>query len=118
LFLPFNYKIVEKRELIVVDGNGVPINNASVRQFWHQYSLGYKGGDDLITDINGLVILPARMVRTTIFDILYGTFSTIIEYKIHASLGSSDSVFISAKGHGSKWYYDGKGLESKIVVLN
>jgi hypothetical protein len=52
------------------------------------------------------------------FDIIYGAVSTIFEYKLNASIGSSDSISISAEGHGWKTFHDGKGLESKIVVLN
>lgn len=118
LFLPFDYQIVEKREFKVVDKNGTAIANTMVRQTWYQYSIEYRKESTHHTNHDGFVFLPARTATTTLFDFSYGIIDKIFKYRLNAGFRSSDTIAIHAEGHGWKTFHDGKGLESKIVVLD
>jgi hypothetical protein len=116
--MPFDFKIVEKREFKVVDINGNAIENAIVRQTWYQYAIGYRKESTHHTSSDGFALLPKRTVSTTLFDLVCGSVAKIYEYRINASFKSSDTITIHAENHGRKTFHDGKGMESKTVVLN
>ena len=118
LFLPFNLIIAERREFVLKDRNGAPIEDAQISQRWHQYSLKFVEQEVFKPDPNGLVIIPERKVKTRGKDLIIGALSNLFKYRLHASIGSSDSIVINANGFDWVSFRDGKGLESKIVVLN
>lgn len=117
LLMPFNFMISPPRVFKVVDARGVPIEDALVKQIWDQYSLDYSMESEHRTDSEGVVFLPRRVVKTRLIDLLRGGIMNIIEYKIHAAIGSYDSVAVSVPGHKWKWFYNGEGLESGIVKI-
>ena len=117
MFAPFKLIIAEKRAFKVVDSKGIPIREALVRQIWDQYSLHYRKEEVHKTDFEGYVFLPERAIKTKLFVLVSGAIRNVLEYTIHASISSSDSVGVSAEGYEWRWFFDGEGLESGIVVL-
>ena len=116
-YLPFKLTIADKREFRVVDVNGNSVNSAMARQTWYQYSLDYRREQTHKADEGGYVFIPQRAIKTNLIDLTIGAISKIMEYKIHAGIGSSDSIGVYAEGYNWKWFYDGEGL-GKTVVLN
>jgi len=114
---PFRLTIAGEREFKVVDENGTPVSGAQARQTWYQYSLGHRSEETRKADAHGYILLPKRVIYTNLFFLLSGAISKIIEYQIHASIESSDSIGVYADGYEWRWFYDGKGLEKKLVVL-
>ncbi len=88
-----------------------------VRQTWYQYSIEYRKESTHHTTVDGFVFLPSRIIRTKLFDLVYGAARKVFQYRLHTSIGSSDSIAVHAEGYGWRTFHDGKGLESKIVVL-
>jgi len=117
IFWPFDYTISPERRFKVVDEIGRPIPGAIIKQIWDQYALRLTEEEQLKTSGDGLVLLPRRTIKTRWIDLMAGAVTKIVEYKIHASICSSDSIFIDAFGYEPKWFFDGEGL-GQIVVLN
>jgi hypothetical protein len=116
LFLPFELTIAPERKFIVVDEDAKPISAASVKQIWDQYSLEFRKAENININPDGAVLLPKRTVKTRWIDLLGGALGKILEYTINASIGSSDTLIISAFGYEQKNFLDGEGL-GKTVVL-
>jgi len=116
LFLPLDLTLSPERKFKVVDDNGKPISAAIVKQISDQYSLEYSREERLSTGPDGMVVLPRRSVRTRLFDLMRGAVHNITEYKIHASIGSEDSILVDAFGYEQMWFYNGEGLGSTVVL--
>jgi hypothetical protein len=116
LFTPFDFTISPERKFKVVGENGVPIPGSQVKQVWYQYSLGYRKEEIVLTDSEGFALLRRRGIKTRWIDLLTGALGKIVEYKIHASIGSADSVIINAFGYEAKWFFDGEGLGETVVL--
>ena len=69
-----------------------------------------------MTDSEGIVLLHRRGVKTNCFDLLIGAMGKIVEYTIHGSICSSDTVLIDAFGYESKSFFDGDGLGDTVVL--
>jgi hypothetical protein len=118
IFIPFEITMSPSRDLKIVDENNAPIQNATVRQIWDQYSLGISDEEDFRTDLKGSVKLPKRSVSSTIFRFIIGAITNFKETGIHASYGTRDDVTILADGFKTRWFYDGSGLESSVIKLS
>jgi hypothetical protein len=116
LFIPFKLSISPERKFKVVDDNGAPIQNARIQQIWYQYSLRYSDDKRVLSASNGFVMLPQREVKTRYIDLLSGAIGKIVEYTIHASICSSDSVFVYAYGYAPVSFFDGEGLGDTVVL--
>jgi hypothetical protein len=116
LLFPFDLTLSPERKFKVVDDSGKPIPAANVKQISDQYSLEYSKEERLLTGSNGMAILPRRVVRTRLIDLLTGAVHKIVMYKIHASIGTEDSLYIHAFGYESKWFYNGEGLGETVVL--
>ena len=117
LLAPFRLTIADEREFRVLDENATPVSGALTRQIWYQYSLGLQSEENYKADADGYIRLPKRLIYTNLTFLLLGAIGEIIVYKIHASIGSSDSIGVHADGYEWRWFHDGKGLEKKLVVL-
>ena len=114
---PFRLTIADKREFRVVDENATPVSGALARQVWYQYSLGHRSEETRKADADGYILLPKRAIYTNLILLISGALYKIINYSINASFESSDSIGVYADGYEWRWFYDGKGLEKKLVVL-
>ena len=117
MLIPFNLVMAPERELKIIDSDGNTVGNAMVRQIWSQYSLDLHGETDFTVNPRGEVSLPERAVRTNIASLISGAVIQIYDLKIHASFRSRERIAIFVPGYPSKWFYDGKGLESGTVVF-
>jgi hypothetical protein len=117
LFAPFKFTIADEREFRVFDENGTPVRGALARQVCYQYSLRFQKEENHKTDSDGYIRFPKRVVDTSLFDLLSGEVSKIIDLKIDAGISSSDSIGVHADGYEWRWFDDGEGLEKKLVVL-
>ena len=114
---PFRLTIADEREFRVVDENATPVSGALARQVWYQYSLGLQSEETRKADADGYILLPKRAIYTNLILLISGALYKIIKYKIDAGIESSDSIGVYADGYEWRWFYDGKGLEKKLVVL-
>ena len=117
LFIPRTIILAPARELIITNLDEEPIQNAIVKQVWHQYSIRVNGQEDFLSGPNGQVSLPARIVKTRNFDLLKGCVLNIKNYFIHASCCTSESIGVLSEGYENDWFYDGEGLDSGIVTM-
>lgn len=116
LYCPFDFTISPERKFKVVDGTGMTISAAVVKQTWYQYSLKFREEEKINISSDGVVVIPQRKVNTRWIDLLSGAAGKIVEYTIHASIGSSDTLIINALGYESKWFFDGERLEKTVVL--
>jgi hypothetical protein len=116
LLIPFNFVISPERKFKVFDDKGIPISGVVVKQIWDQYALQYTKEDQILPSPDGSIIIPRRTVKTRWIDLLIGAVTKIATYKINASIGSSDSIFIDAIGYETKWFFDGEGLGNTVVL--
>ena len=114
---PFRLTIADKREFRVVDENATPVRGSLARQTWNQYSLGFESEETYKADADGNILLPKRVIFTNLILLISGAIYKITKYSINASFKSSDSIGVYADGYEWLWFYDGKGLEKKLVVL-
>jgi hypothetical protein len=114
-YMPFNLTIAPKREFTVLDSSDRPVGNALAKQAWYQYSLRYTEEAELRSDINGKISFPRRVVKTSLVSLISKGIGKIIEYKLDASIGSTDTIGVFVEGHDWKWFYDGIGLDSGVV---
>jgi hypothetical protein len=116
--LPFELEIAPQRHFQIVDDHGQPLGSAVIRQIWDQYSLGQRGEIETKADNSGKVLLPARVIRTSVFSLLRGAVREIREVGIHgASFVSDDSVVILAEGFPPHIYFAGKGLRQGKAII-
>ena len=67
LFYPFKVTVVPVWRVQVVDTSGSPVANMPVGQDWRHYSLEQESHwDELITDENGYVTFPERVLRASV----------------------------------------------------
>jgi len=116
ILCPFDYTISPARRFKVIDESGRPIPEAIIKQIWDQYALRLTEEEQLKTIDDGLVLLPRRTIKTRWIDLMIGAAMKIVEYKIHASICSSDSIFTDAFGYESQWFFDGEGLGQTVVL--
>ena len=115
-FLPFSLTMAPSRELHIVDESDAPAQNATARQIWYQYSLGISGKEDFQSDSTGLIKLPKREVNTNILSLIAGAINKFKTLGIHASYTSDESIGIFTPGHQDKWFYNGKGIKTKVIL--
>jgi hypothetical protein len=116
MFWPYEHTIAPERKFRVVDENTMPIKSALVRQSWYQYSLGITGEERKTTGVDGAVVFQKRTVRTRRVDLFCGAIKKILEYTIHASIGPSDTIVVSASGYEKIGVFDGEGLGDTVVL--
>lgn len=114
-FIPFELTISQKREFVVIGANNKPIEGALSKQVWYQYSLNHRKDVEVKSDSLGKILFPKRVVRTNLISIISGAVARIIEYKIDANIGSTDTIGVFVEGQNWQWFYDGAGLESGVV---
>jgi len=116
--LPFELEMAPQRHFQVVDDHGRPLEAAVIRQIWDQYSLGERGEIEAKADSSGRVLLPARIIRTSVLSLLQGAVREIREVGIHgASFVSDDTVIILAEGFPPHIYFAGRGLGQGIAII-
>jgi hypothetical protein len=116
LFWPFDLTIAPERKFKVVDEKANPVSAAIVQQTWYQYSLQVREEEKIAAGSDGSAVLPKRAVRTRWIDLLCGAVKKIVKYAIHASIGSSDIIIVSAFSYESKSFLDGEGLGNTVIL--
>jgi len=119
--IPFDLTIAPSRHLMVVDMNGNPIADAMVDQIWDQYSLRKGGSQRFITNSQGKVILPKRVIPTTILSLLRGALHNFQTNAIHSSYTSHESVLVAVVVGVDNYFiffYEGKGLRLGKVIFD
>jgi hypothetical protein len=114
--ITFDLTIAPERQFKVVDEKGVPIARTQVIQCWDQFSVNYHNEERLFTGADGFVLLRRRGVKTSWFKLIIGAASQLSEYTIHASICSSESIYIDVFGYESKRFFDGEGLGDVVVL--
>ena len=97
LLYPFKKTLVPEQRVLVVTKDMHPIRNAMVRQSWQDYSLeavGHK--EDVRTDVNGRVTLPARTIRAPLLVRIFGPLTSIVGQGVHASFGVHTDMSVLA----------------------
>ncbi len=117
LWFPFELKIASERQFQILDLKGNPINGAMVRQHWDQYALQFHKSVDSQSNPEGKISFPERTVRTSVLFLIYGGARELISAGRSAGFWSYESIGVAADGFENKWIYDGKGLESGVIVL-
>jgi len=99
LFIPvFPVTIVPEWELRFSNENGDPIASVRVNQLWKDYSLEFWSFDEnrdenLESDSNGYIKLPARQIQVSIFQVLSSQIRDLImRINPHASFGSHSYI--------------------------
>jgi hypothetical protein len=115
LGVPFDLIVSPKREFVVMNANDKPIEGVVAKQVRYQYSLNYTKEAETISDHSGHIRFPKRKVKTNLLSIVFGAVLRIVEFKIDANVGSTDTIGVSVDGHKWKWFYDGIGLESGSI---
>src|SRR5687768_706996 len=118
--LPIESTVVPKWRVQVVDVSGSPCSNMRVTQSWGHYSL-YLGGndqaDDRLTDRNGNVDFPDRMVRAGLARRLVVPVIAHILVIAHGSVGPAGAVWASGlKDVAWLSYEPGKQLPDRMRV--
>jgi hypothetical protein len=117
LWIPFELTIAPERHFRITDPNGNPISSAKVRQHWDQYALELHKAIDLQTSPEGEISLPRRFVRTNLFSLIFGGVRELVRVGRNAGLWSYESIGVAADGFKNIWIYEGKGLESGVIIL-
>lgn len=114
---PFRLTIADERKFRVVDENGTPVSGALAKQTCYQYTLDYRNNATHKADADAYILLPKRVIYTNLILLLAGVIYEISKYNINASFASSDAVCVNADGYEWRCFFDGEGLEKKLVVL-
>ena len=109
-YIPFDMTIAPKREFTLIDSNGEVITRAQAIQTWYQYSLNYSESERIEAGEYGKIVFPSRILRVKSIDLISGAFTKILEYKLHASVTSSDTIAIFADGYNHKFIYDSSSV--------
>jgi hypothetical protein len=81
---PFELEMAPQRQFQIVDDHDRPLGSAVGRQSWDQYSLGEHGEIEITADSSGKVLLPARVIRTSVLSLLKRAVREFREVGIHA----------------------------------
>lgn len=88
LLFPFETTVVPPKSVLVLTEDRKPIEGASVRQIWQNYSLESDGHEqDLTTNESGRVTFPRRTIRANILKRAVRPIWNIFRQGIHASYG-------------------------------
>jgi hypothetical protein len=119
LVYPFESTTVPERKIRALDEAGNAAEGVLVRQHWQNYSVESSGHEqDLITDFNGYVSFPARLVRASL---IQRTIRSIVNLGAfsHASYGPNARVVAWGEStQGSVSYEPGKPLPEYITLRN
>jgi hypothetical protein len=85
-------------EVTVVDEQGRPVEDITVRETWQNYSVEATGHEmDRQTDASGHATFPAHKTEHSPLSQVAGTLSALIHFNVHASYGPHASVFAFGK---------------------
>lgn len=115
--VPFKLTVAPERNIKIQSSNEKPINEATVRQVWYQYSLDVKGEEDFKANSDGNVNLPKREVRTSIFKLFIGALNNFRRYFINAGYGSKESIGVFAEGYPDQWIHDPKNKRVDVIIM-
>ena len=123
---PITWLAVPQWEIVVVDGQGRPVEGMTVRETWQNYSVEAEGHEvDRQTDANGRASFPAHKSEYSVLRQIAGTVSALVHFNVHASYGPHATVFAFGKGlEGSPttagfvtdWTGSPPFMRSRIVV--
>lgn len=120
LIYPFESTVLPVWNLQVVDVNESVCRDMRVTQDWGHYSLDLDGGggsDVRLTDMNGYVEFPKRMIRASLLQRVVVPLIAHILVIAHGSVGASGAVWASGiKDVAWLSYKDGKPLPDKMRV--
>ena len=118
LFYPFDITVVPEWRLRVVDQTGQRLSGNRVRQSWSHYTLEKQSHEEeLLSDGEGYVQFPRRIVRTNIITWAAKFLWNVVN--VHSSFGPSASVYYLGDYplvSDEPWYQPGRPLATEIVV--
>ena len=119
LVYPFESTTVPEWKIRALDEAGNAAEGVLIRQHWQNYSVESSGHEqDLITDLNGYVSFPPRLVRASL---IQRTIRSIVHLGAfsHASYGPKARVVAWREStQGSVSYEPGKPLPEYITLRN
>ncbi len=123
---PISWLAAPQWEVVVVDGQGKPVEGMTVRETWQNYSVEAEEHEaDCQTDANGYATFPAHRSEYSVLRQIAGTMSVLVHFNWHASYGPHATVFAFGKGlEGSPttagfvtdWTGSPPSMRSRIVV--
>ena len=114
--VPIPRQTVPGLTLRITTQAGVPVANARVRQTWQNYSTESSGHEqDLSADAAGVIVLPERILYTSILGSAIGPARSFLSQGVHASYGRSSFILVYADGL-SGWCEWKPGLPTTIEV--
>ncbi|MEQ1606558.1 MAG: hypothetical protein ABL999_16990 [Pyrinomonadaceae bacterium] len=112
--------IVPKWQITVLDGDGRPIPDQVVHQFWihSTFESANSGGheESLVTDDFGTVSFPERTFSASLIRRGWGFFKERIDFSTHTSYGPFSMVFIEGPNSGSLYYRGGPITDTTITA--
>jgi hypothetical protein len=120
LLYPVETNSVPEWKIQVVDSENNSMSDLKVRQIWS--ISGEHNEEDLITDLDGFVTFPKRLIRQPrLLILLQKTISKISYYIMpHGAVDCPCSSVFPASGARTNLlnYYEGKVLEHKMIMLD
>lgn len=118
LFYPIQVTVVPEWKLRVVDQTGEGLRGNAVRESWCHYTLESQCHEqDLVSDAEGYVWFPRRMIRTNL--IIWFSKLILRLPNVHSSYGPSASIYYLGDFRlisEEPWYRSGRPLAEQIVV--
>ncbi len=119
LFYPIKVTVVPVWTIQVVDPSGRPVSNMPVGQDWRHYSIEQESHwDELITNENGYVTFPERVLRASLFRRLIATVASG-SWLPHAGSGPHSFILVLAGPdhlNDSAWYDGSQPPPSRVIL--
>jgi hypothetical protein len=94
LLYPFESTVVPAQNVVVMTEGRRPVQDATVRQRWQDYSLESRGHEqDLKTDLNGRITFPRRTIRASLLRRALHPIGNFFWQGVHASFGIHTQMF-------------------------
>jgi hypothetical protein len=122
--IPFETTFVPEWKLRVVDEFGVPYKKQLVREFCNNYTLGIhpcegKDDTDKLTDENGYVVFPERVIRASLIFRIVRFFIAFLLFFVNGEYGEQVYVDSSGpKGHAELRFVPGTPLPEVFVLAS
>lgn len=117
---PFQVRVVPVWRIQVVDSAGRPVSNMPVAQDWRHYSFEQESHwEDSVTDENGYVTFPERLVRVSVARRLINLRPSNLPFFPHSSTGPHSFILVLAgdEYQNDDASYSGREAPPSLVVL-
>lgn len=120
IFYPFQVRVVPVWKIQVVDSAGKPLSSMPVAQDWRHYSFEQESHwEESVTDENGYVAFPERLVRASLARRLINLRPSNLPFLPHASSGPYSFILVLAGDEylNDDTSYSGREAPPSQVVL-